>query len=157
VDAIAALLQRVGTYSGHGISHEDEPFHGELEISRLVDDQGVTMRFRAQSIDGTVLHDERTWVARDEGARVRMWSIHSNGAGVRQREPRNGAPAAGADRTLVFGLGDPSDPHAYREEVALDLWPDGSVSYRYAWGLPGGTMAPRSSVRLKREARSGQK
>mgnify|MGYP000480290697 CR=1 FL=1 len=148
MDVIGALLQRVGTYSGHGINHEDEPFHAELEVTRLVDGKGVTMRFRAQAIDGTLMHDERTWVAPD-GPAIFMWSIHSNGAGVRKRDQRNGATVAAADRTLVFGYGDPAASHTYREEVAIDLWPDGSISYRYAWGLPGAPLASRSSVRMR--------
>lgn len=150
MDAIARLLDHVGRYTGHGINHEDEPFHGELEVARLLDAQGVTLKFRAETIDGTVLHDERTWIARDTDGQVALWSIHSNGGAVRKHQQRNGAGTEGADATLVFGAGDPDDGSAYREEVAIDLWPDGDVSYRTSWGLPGGRMLPRSDVRLHR-------
>jgi len=156
VDAMGALLQRVGRYSGHGIDHEDEPFHAELRIDALRDGEGVTMRFVAQSIHGPVLHDERTWVARGDDGQIKQWSIHSNGAGVRCREQRNGAPVAQAERTLVFGHGDPARASSYREEVAIDLWPDGAVSYRYAWGLPGGPLAPRAAAKMQPVAPVGR-
>jgi hypothetical protein len=150
VNPIASLLERVGRYAGHGINHEDEPFHAELEIARLLDAQGVTLKFRAETIDGTVLHDERTWIARDADGQVALWSIHINGGAVRKHEQRNGAGIDGADATLVFGVGDAARMDAYREEIAIDLWGDGDVSYRTAWGLPGGRMVRRSDVRMHR-------
>lgn len=149
MDAIARLLDRVGRYAGHGINHEDEPFHAELEIARLVDARGVTLKFRAEAIDGTILHDERTWIARDgDTGPIALWSIHVNGAGVRRHEQRHGAPTEGAETTLVFGAGEATRFDSYREEIALDLWPDGAVSYRTAWGLPGGRLQQRTDVRM---------
>jgi hypothetical protein len=144
---VELLLQRAGQYQGHGINHEDQPFHGELEIGPLLGNRGVTLKFRAVGIDGTVYHDERSWVAPDEGGEIAMWSIHSNGEGVLKHTRRNGAGVEGAN-TLVFGLGDRNDPAVFRIEVALDLWADGAVGYRFAWGQPGGEFKPRSSVRM---------
>lgn len=147
--ALHALLTRIGHYAGHGINHEDEPFHAELHLAALEVQPGVTIHYRAVGIDGTVYHDERTWIARDDTGRLALWSIHTNGAGVRKHVHRHGAKVDGALLTLVFGQGNPLDNTAYREEVAVDLWPDGELSYRYAWGLPGGDHRPRSSVRLR--------
>jgi hypothetical protein len=144
-----ALLARVGHYAGHGINHEDEPFHAELHIVSLDVQPGVTLKFRAVGIDGTVYHDERTWIALDTDDTVALWSIHTNGGGVRKHARRPAAPVEGAVLTLVFGFGALADRTCYRQEIGIDLWPDGDISYRYAWGLPGGDHQPRSTVRLR--------
>ncbi len=147
--ALHALLARIGHYAGHGINHEDEPFHAELHLASLDVQPGVTLHYLAVGIDGTVYHDERTWIALDDTRRLALWSIHTNGDGVRKHVHRHGANVKGALLTLVFGYGNPLDANCYREEIAIDLWPEGELSYRYAWGLPGGDHRPRSSVRLK--------
>jgi len=147
--AIQALTARTGTYAGHGITYEDEPFHAELHVDALEAEPGVTLLYRAVGIDSTVYHDERAWIALDQEGRLALWSIHTNGAGIRIHRHRHGVPVAGATHTFVFGVGRPLDERSYREEVAIDLWPKGDLTYRYAWGLPGGGHRPRSSVRLK--------
>ncbi len=153
-DPVDALLARVGSYAGHGINHEDEPFHGELDLAALSDGRGVTLKVRAVGIDGTVYHDERLWIAAAESGELTLWSIHTNGAGVRRHIRRHGAPVSGADATWVFGFGDLGAHRGYRQEIALDLWPDGDISYRVAWGLPGGEHQPRSAVRMRRQAQA---
>ena len=147
-DVLTSLLRRVGAYEGHGINHEDEPFFAELDVRPLQNEQGVTMKFRAIGVDGTVYHDERTWVARDPAGQVGLWSLHSNAAGVRVHRQRHGGVVGGAEHTWVFGFGDPLDRRQFRQEVAIDVWPDGDLSYRVAWGLPGGDHTPRTVARL---------
>jgi hypothetical protein len=145
---IEQLLARVGRYGGHGIDHEDQPFHGELELTALLGGRGLALTFRALGIDGATYHDERGWIAPDGDGRTRFWSLSTSTPGVLCHARRHGAPAAGTSATLVFGSGERAD--ALRIEVAFDLWPDGDVGYRYAWGLPGGEFLPRSSVRMSR-------
>jgi len=64
---------------------------------------------------------------------------------------RHGAPPEGVEATLIFGSGDREDTDVHRVEIAIDLWPDGALGYRTAWGLPGGAFLPRSQVRMERE------
>ncbi len=61
---------------------------------------------------------------------------------------RNGAPSDEVTASLVYGLGDRGDPTVVRIEVTLDLWPDGDITYRFAWGMPGGELKLRSAVRM---------
>ena len=145
------LLERCGRFGGHGIDSEDQPLYGELDLQALPARQGVWLTFRASAIDGRLLHDERTWVAPDADGRLCMWSVSTLADGVRQHVRRHGVPPEGAHVTFVFGSGDPSDRDAHRVEIAIDLWADGTLGYRSAWGLPGGDFLPRSRVRMERE------
>ena len=145
------LLDRCGRFGGHGIDHEDQPLYGELDLQPLPGRQGAWLSFRATGIDGTVLHDERSWVAPDADGELCLWSVNTLAAGVMRHPVRRGVPPAGAHSVLVFGSGDPTDAQVHRVEIAVDLWPDGAVGYRTAWGLPGGPFLPRSQVRMERE------
>lgn len=143
------LRSFAGRYAGHGIDHEDQPFHGELELSHEgMLDRGFSLGFRATGIDGTSYHEERSWLAPDSEGRMCLWSINTNQPACLCHVRRHGAPAAGARATLVFGSGDPQDAGQYRVEIAIDLFPDGDLGYRYTWGLPGGEFRPRSTVRM---------
>ena len=149
---LAPLLARVGRYGGHGINHEDQPFYGELILAPLLEDRGITLSFRAMGIDGTLYHEEASWIAPDATGLLALWSLNRNSAGVLRHDLRYGAGPRDADATWVFGHGDRSDPEAMRIEVALDLFDGGDVGYRFGWGLPGEAFAPRSNVRMSRQA-----
>ncbi|HHO50203.1 MAG TPA: hypothetical protein ENK18_04845 [Deltaproteobacteria bacterium] len=142
------LLTRVGRYGGHGINHEDQPFHGELCLEAILDGGGIALSFRAVGIDGTLYHEERGWIAPDEGGALALWSLSTEGPGVRRHLRRHGVAPEGVETSLIFGLGDRTDASVLRVELALDLWPDGDIGYRSAWGLPHGAFEPRSSVRM---------
>ncbi len=40
------------------------------------------------------------------------------------------------------------DPSRFRSRIRLVLLADDQVGYRHAWGLPGGTFAERSGLRM---------
>ena len=144
------LRSCAGRYAGHGINHEDQPFHGELELEVLFE-RALALTFRATGIDGTPYHEERTWIAVDGEGRLCLWTVSTNVPTCDPHVRRHGAPVAGSRATVVFGHGDPTDAERYRSEIAIDVWPNGDLGYRYAWGLPGGEFAPRSSVRMSPE------
>jgi hypothetical protein len=147
VTEIMQLIERVGRYAGHGIDHEDQPFHAEMAVERLPGG-AVALRYRATGIDGAIYQDQHCLVAEDEEGRLSLWELAEGRPGCLQHTLRHGAPSEGTTTTLVFGKGTLQDHDAYRSEIALDLWPDGQMSYRRAWGLPGTPFAPRSAVRL---------
>lgn len=59
---------------------------------------------------------------------------------------------ANAKASYVFGFNQPNDTNAFREEVAVDIWSNGEMSYTYSWGMPGGEFKERSGVRMTRNA-----
>jgi len=147
---IERLLARHGTYGGHGIDHEDRPFHGALTIEPLPGGRGVSLRFRSVGIDGEDYRQEWTWVAPDVVRGVAAWQIDQRSRSVRHMRQRSGPSAEGADTTLMFGIGSPEDVDQHRVQVAFDLWPDGAVTVRHAAGSPGSPLTQRGGVRMVR-------
>lgn len=60
----------------------------------------------------------------------------------------NDKAAQGAEHTLSFRIGDLNSTNTFHEVVSIDLWPNGDISYKYSWGLPGGEFKERSGVRM---------
>lgn len=147
-DVLRSLLRRAGRYGGHGINHEDEPFYGELELSDLLGGHGVSIRYRASGINGTPLHDERTWIAATAEGTLALWTISSNASQVMRHELAADHDSTDCERVLKFRLGDPADRSIYRNQVTLELFHDGKLGYRYAWGMPGQAFEDRSAVTL---------
>lgn len=54
--------------------------------------------------------------------------------------------------SFSFGYNNVADRSSFRDEIALDLWDEASLSYTYSWGLPGGDFQERSTVRLTKGA-----
>ena len=146
---IEDLSARAGAYGGHGINNEDQPFHGELSLTPLPAEAGTLLQFRATGIDGTEYHVERTWIAADDTGELGLWTISSSTPHVSRLRLRRSFPTDGTDRTLVFGTGDEADPSTFRCEITLELWPDGTLGYRYAWALPGDPSGAYSEVRVR--------
>lgn len=146
---IEDLLARAGAYGGHGINNEDQPFHGELSLSSLPAGAGALLEYRATGIEGTEYHVERTWIAVDDSGDVGLWTVSSSTPHVARLRLRRSFPTDGTDRTLVFGTGDSDDATTFRCEITLELWPDGTLGYRYAWALPGDAQGARSEVRVR--------
>ena len=48
----------------------------------------------------------------------------------------------------TFGSGPRDDSTAFREEITIEFYADGSLVYAHAWGLPGGAFEDRSSCRM---------
>lgn len=147
-DALSALARRIGHYGGHGINHHDEPFYGELFLEELFDGSGLSIRFTALGIDGTLLHDERTWIATSPDGELALWTISTNAGTVLRHDLTADRDAEDMERVLVFRLGEPSDRSILRNQVTLELFADGRLGYRYAWGRPGEAFADRSSVAM---------
>ncbi len=149
---IEDLLARVGAYGGHGINNEDQPFHGELSLTALPADAGTLLEYRATGIDGTEYHVELTWIAADDTGELGLWTVSSSTAHVSRLRLRRSFPTDGTDRTLVFGTGDQADATTFRFEITLELWPDGTLGYRYAWALPGDPSGAHSEARVRPNA-----
>ena len=146
--AIDTLAGWAGTYIGLGDNHEGEAFTGRLVVTPVVGGLAVRLAFRATGDDGTVFHEEETLVTGSQAGPV-LFTVSSNLGGGLLHESRSPAEPVSGATTLVFGAGDRDDPGSFREEIAIDLHDDGSMGYRFAWGLPGGDFADRSAVRMR--------
>lgn len=150
IDALRFLSDYAGTYKGQGVNHEGEAFVGEFELHQHPTLRSMSLRFKATSDEGQVYHQEETTIAQDVSGKPALWSLCNNAPGMLQLNFRRYETADEGCRTLVFGLGDLGSDHDYRQEVSIDLFRDGTLGYRFAWGMPGGEFSPRSGVRLSR-------
>lgn len=151
MEPITALAACAGRYAGRGVNHDDQPFAGALSLEPVVGGKGLALGFTATGDDGTVYHTEHSVIGPDVGGGLGLWTLTNNAPGMLHLAlRRDGAEVDGCPRTLVFGVGDPADAGAFREEIALDLYADGRLGYRFAWGMPGGDFAPRSGLVLTR-------
>jgi hypothetical protein len=144
---LSQILARCGRYVGRATAHDGAAFVGELELEAAAGGSGAWLRFVATGEDGTTFHAETTLLGIDGAGGLSLWSLNSNSRRLLaqpflRREARAGEP------WLVFGLGAPSDRTRYRNEISIGLHADGSLTYAYAWGLPQGDFADRSSVRM---------
>ncbi|HKN01756.1 MAG TPA: hypothetical protein VJX23_14660 [Candidatus Binataceae bacterium] len=163
-----------GRYEGEGIDHTGSKFNWIVTLVPVVGDLAVAILGFATACDGSTLLEEHSIIATLRAGRIAMWTINSNGRSMWQLDlrrivgPRDAwffdddsaralalaekteAPAPDSPRTHVFAMGDPADLKSHRIEITIELFPDGDLGYRYAWGQPGGEFADRWSARLRR-------
>lgn len=153
-DVLANLRAHTGYYFGEGLNHEGQPFRGEFVLEALVDERGLSILFVASGSNGQVFHKEHSTIAPSIEGRLSLWSLNSNTPSLLQHDLVRSMPEQGAQATYVFGFGDIKNQNSFREEVAIDLFENGDVGYRYSWGLPNAEFAPRSGLRLKKKLSS---
>ncbi|MBX3033570.1 MAG: VOC family protein [Bdellovibrionaceae bacterium] len=147
-DIVNALIARKGEYEGQGINHEGQPFTGGLSLMPAVKGSGASIAFTATGADGTVYHHEQSLIALNMADSLCLWNLNTNTPGLVEHGYRREENLDGG-LSYVFGFGEPEVRNSFREEIGIDLWKNGEISYRYSWGMPGGDFQPRSSVRMK--------
>lgn len=144
------LSKTCGSYVGEGINHEGQAFTGRFLLKPILDGRGFAIEFSATRKDGTVYHKEESRIAPSLGEKLTLWNFNTNTPGLVPHELRSLKPKSESIASFVFGFNQPTDSKSFREEVALDIWNNGEVSYTYSWGLPGGEFKERSGVRMRK-------
>jgi hypothetical protein len=144
------LVSRAGSYLGDGKNHEGQPFKGSLEISNLLSGRGVLFVFRATGLDGTFFHEEFSTIAPSMGGELMLFNLNTNAPGMVAHRLARSVNSREEIALMVFLHGDLSNGHTFREEITIELHSNGSIGYKYAWGMPGGEFADRSSVVMKK-------
>lgn len=124
-----AFYRRVGRYAGHGIQGDDTPFHGELEVAPLLKgNPAMSLKFSATGIDGTRLHEERSWVSTDSSGELCLWSVTTDGGQVTRHACKGvSQPPESEARAVFVHVG--SDGFTVRSRVTIDLMRDGRWGY----------------------------
>ncbi len=142
------LAEHRGLYQGEGRNHVGECFTGRLELLRLPEDRTMAIRFSAAAPDGTIYHAEESIVADEAEDVVLVVESENMPEKVLEHRFRREEAADGSFHAFVFGYNEVGDRESFRQEIAIELWENGDIGYRYSWGLPGGEFEPRSSVRM---------
>ena len=148
VPALDLLSTRTGFYEGHGTNNEGEPFKATLELRSRVAKTLTEIHFRAVD-DESAFHEELTWITPDLlSDKLCLWTVSTNTPGVLCHPLAEERSDDFRDRRFVFRLGEPSDRNRFRQEIVLDLMRDGSIEYRYSWGVPHDEFAVRVQAKL---------
>lgn len=146
------LFSRSGVYEGHGINHDNQKFHGVLTLVPQFEGKGLSIDFCATGEDGAIYHKEHSILGITPAETLSLWILSNNHPGVMEHQYFSDKAIQGVDHTLSFRMGDLNNTNSFREVVSIDLWPNGDVSYKYSWGLPGGEFKERSGVRMSRKS-----
>ncbi|HVZ40709.1 MAG TPA: hypothetical protein VHI13_15625 [Candidatus Kapabacteria bacterium] len=139
------LIDCAGTYSGPGINHEEAAFTGLMTLA--AGEGYVALEFSAVGADGTLYHREESRIESRDGTSV-LIVRSSNHPSAMEHELRYTERTFAGARTYVFGHGDTEERDTFREEITLTFHENGDIGYDYAWGMPGGEFADRSSARM---------
>lgn len=149
------LLEKfVGYYHGKGVNHEKQNFSHNFSIESLSSSKTLEISATAVGDNGEVYHSEKSWIGFDLTGALVLYVTSNNHPGITPHNFYRIDETADC-KNVVFRFGNPDDRHSFREEITLSLFSDGSLTHRYAWGLPGGDFEPRSSARVKTKNLSG--
>jgi hypothetical protein len=158
------LSSRTGHYTGVGITHENKEFEGELELNRIVNGKGLLLKYKSIGITGTEFNkhenlynkdtklysEEHTIIAYDSKNHISLWTLSSNINTFIKFDLKRYRQAPANRHLFIFGFGKHSDFSIYREEITIELWENGDLSYNYAWGEAGGHFVSHSTIRMKK-------
>ena len=148
--ALELLTSRQGSYRGNGSNEEGHAFEALLEIAPRISGSLIELNFRAVDKE-SAFHEELTWITPDlRTDKLCLWTVSSNTPGVLCHILTEDRADDFRERRFVFQMGDPTNRHGFRQEITLDLMRDGSLEYRYSWGLPHEDFKPRVHAKLSR-------
>lgn len=153
-----------GHYRGNGINHENKEFTGNLELKSIVNKKGIAITYKAIGNDGiefnkeTTLYNKDTIFYNEEYAiicydcdnKLTLWTLNSSIGTMAKFDLRRQRQASSKHFIFIFGFGDIADDTIFREEITIELWENGDLSYNYSWGEAGGLFLSRFTLRLKK-------
>lgn len=164
INLLEHLVKHDGRYEGIGSNHEDKEFKGMLEVRSVVNNKGVTFRYKAIGLAGTEFNDpkalynedtvlyneEYTIICNDNENKIALWTLNNNIGTLVRFDLRRFRQVSPKHAIFIFGYGDPEDNNIFREEITIELWENKDLSYNYSWGEAGGLFLARFSVRMKK-------
>lgn len=148
-NCFSALSLKIGQYAGRGVNHENQGFNGTMKLSEILNGRGILLEFKACGDNGTVFHEEHSLLSFDETNTLAMWNLNTNLPFLAKHKLIRKATFEDAEQSFVFGYNDTTDRNEFREEIAIDLYFDGSLGYRHSWGMPHQDFAARSGLKMR--------
>lgn len=163
-DLIELLSERAGNYMGMGVNHEDKMFKGNLEIKPVIDSKGILLKYLAVGTEGTefkkastlynvetvLYYEEVSLICRDNNNEICLWTLNNNVGTMQRFELRRFRNISRDRMVVIFGYGEKEDNEIFREEITIEFWENGDLSYNYSWGESGGHYISRFTIRMKK-------
>ncbi|MDP2366760.1 hypothetical protein [Rhodoferax sp.] len=150
MNLLTTLLRTPGQYTGHGVNHEGERFHGALEVQPLVNNSALMLHYTATREDGVRVHSEATLLAHNAAGMPCLWPVMAELPFVLPHTETSNTAQDDATLVVVFSSGPRDNMEAFREDITIEVSPNGRLRYAHSWGMPGGVFAQRSSCDLVR-------
>lgn len=144
------LCSRAGVYEGIGLNDHHHEFNGRIELVPIVGEYGVNINYSAKGIDNNVFNEEHTIIALNNENKITLWTLNNKFNTMLQFEFRNHKRIHGEKDILIFGFGDAADKFIFREEISIEIWDNGNISYNYYWGQPTGDFLARSNLTVSK-------
>jgi hypothetical protein len=163
-EALDVLIKSAGFYTGYGVNHEDQQFKGLFEMTPVVNNNGVHIKYRATGLsenetiedvslysrNNQLFNEEDTLIAYNNKNKLCLWTLNINVPMVCMFDLRRFRRIADSKNILIFGFGDKKDEEHFREEITIEIWNSGSIAYNYYWGEPGGNFLSRSTIIMRK-------
>jgi hypothetical protein len=147
---LSLLGLKEGRYTGTGLNDGHQKFTGELILNPVVNNYGVHIAYKATGIDGTVYSEEHTLISLNNENKLCLWTLNSNFHTTIVFDFKSHKRIPGEKDILIFGFGNAKDNSMFREEISIELFDNGRLSYNYYWGMPNGVFMKRSSITMKK-------
>jgi len=147
---LSLLGLKAGEYSGEGLNDGHQKFTGKLVLMPVVNNYGVYVAYKATGKDGTVYSEEHTLISLTNENKLCLWTLNSNFHTTITFDFKSHKRIPGVKDIIIFGYGNPDDNTIFREEIAIELFDDGNLSYNYYWGMPDGVFVKHSSITMKK-------
>ena len=145
MNILKALTSGPNSFRGEGVNEEQERFVGELTVQVLEGGRAALLRYVAKLSGGVVVHTESTLLGTGPTGKLCLWPVMSELPVILPHVEIAVHAVVGGGMKAIFSSGPRDDVSTFREEIAIQINPDGSLVYAHAWGLPGSAFEDRSS------------
>ncbi len=150
VKVLELLCRKGGKYAGWGMNDNHQEFTGELSLTPVVNNFGINIAFKATAEDGSIVNEESTLIALDSENKLTMWTLNSNFNTTVIFDFKFHKRIRPAKDIVVFGYGSAEENEHTREEISIEFWDNGDLTYTYFWGMPNGEFMKHSTATLKK-------
>lgn len=142
----AAMAAAPGTWQGHGINHEGQPFCAELVARALLGGRGILLWFRARNDSGFVFHEEVGIIGRDKNDYPMMMSLNTN---IDFTQLFVSGPEFVSNKKISLNYSCLGGRDDFVETIGFGLV-DENIQISFEWTLPGMVVPVRSEAVLAR-------
>ena len=145
MNILEALASGPKIFRGEGVNEEQERFIGEMTVQVLEGGRAALLCYVAKLSSRQVVHTESTLLGTGPNGKLCLWPVMSEIPAILPHVEIAVHAVVGGGMKSIFSSGPRDDPSTFREEIAIQINPDGSLVYAHAWGLPGSAFEDRSS------------
>ena len=116
------LTESVGEYSGRGVNHEKQNFHGKLTLKFDFENKSLSLVSSATGEKGEAFHAERSWLGFDITGSLVLYVVSNNHPAITPHTFNRIESGKDGEQKIVFRFGNPEDKNSFRERDQHQLF-----------------------------------